>query len=185
MSDQPTNISDIPRDVLLEIGNYLDDESLLNLLLANKTRYQNDDIFRIIMRRRYPYLIRFKESKESWKHLYLRMVHYIAKLDEDFGFLYIPHPEFDPHSIYKNLSSSSFPSSQSYWLWSLWLILEISDKEYAVKLLRDFLKRGNKYFSHEDIDRAIEISKLLNRENLVKVLLDYMLAKILEDLDNI
>ena len=51
------------------------------------------------MKRRYPLLIEFRKDKESWKHLFIRMVHILALLDEKYGIPYIPTKGCDPEKL--------------------------------------------------------------------------------------
>lgn len=106
-------LSELPRDIHFKIANMMDDESILNMLIANP-KYDNENYFRQLMQYRYPLLIPFRyiaenwkryipftTKTETWKDLYIRMVHAIATLKEEFNFPYIPHPFFNPDRLVK------------------------------------------------------------------------------------
>lgn len=80
-----------------------DDRAILSMLSKNKD-YENEPFFQTIITKRYLLLIKFKRQLESWKNFYLRMIHSISLLKEEYGIPYIPHPDFNPTStIYSEI----------------------------------------------------------------------------------
>ena len=69
------------KDVYETIVHSSDDRTVLEMLSVNK-KFNQDDAFRRVLERRYPYLIAFRKEGETWKALYLRMIYYIEKLKE-------------------------------------------------------------------------------------------------------
>jgi hypothetical protein len=100
----------LTKDAYLYILNFADDRTILNMLSTNKKFHNIGDekFFEMIMKRKYPLLIRFKNDDhylkkfETWKHLYIRMVYYISKLDEEFKIPYIATEDFNPENFYLN-----------------------------------------------------------------------------------
>jgi hypothetical protein len=85
-----SNISGI-RDVDREILSKLDDRELLKACSIDKYTWNTicDDAF--LKRRllaKYPQIEKEKTKSETWKHFFLRAVHYIAKMKEEFGYDY-------------------------------------------------------------------------------------------------
>lgn len=98
----------VPNDIYWLIAENADDRTTLEMLKLNK-RF-DDTHFQKIINKRYPLLIRFKQENESWQDFYVRMIHFIALLQEKFQFPYIPHPKFNPEKFYKG-SYIFLPSS--------------------------------------------------------------------------
>ena len=104
----------LPRDIYLKIADEVvqrdeDDMIILNMLRVNK-KYYKDEHFQRLMQKRYPLLIKYKRQNESWKRFYLRMIHYISLLKEEFDIPYFPNPKFDPEYFYKKMSLVGFES---------------------------------------------------------------------------
>ena len=76
------NIAD--KDVYEYMLNFADDKTIINMLSVNK-HFNDEKFFEKVMKRRYPLLIEFRKEKESWKHLFIRMVHILALLYEKYG----------------------------------------------------------------------------------------------------
>ena len=87
----------------------LDDKSLLSLLQVNK-EYEAlpDTFFEQRLQQKFPFLVRYKPSDISWKQYYLKNVHYIGKLKEEYDLDYVSFPgtSSKPEKIYKKLSQS-------------------------------------------------------------------------------
>jgi hypothetical protein len=66
-------------------------------ILQNSESYNEKD-FRYFIVNRYPLLAEFKEG--SWKNLFIQMIYYISKLQEDFGIPYIPTKGYNPKTFY-------------------------------------------------------------------------------------
>ena len=96
--DEPPYIS---RDAYMSILEQADDRTILNMLSVNKT-YHNKELFKRIMSRRYPLLIKYKNSNETWKKFYMRMTYYLSVLKEEYNLPYIPHQDFSPRYLYSH-----------------------------------------------------------------------------------
>ena len=86
-----------------------DDETVIQMLNANVKFRPDDSFFERLMSRKYPLLMQYKDG--TWKQTYLKMVHYIAKLEEEFGIPYIPAVDFDPEYFYKNSSVNVYDAA--------------------------------------------------------------------------
>lgn len=71
------------------------------MLSVNK-KFHDEKFFRRVIQRKYPYLIEFKKKDETWKFLFLRMVHAIGKLQEEYGIPYIPIKGYNPVKFYRD-----------------------------------------------------------------------------------
>ena len=87
------------------------------------------------MRRKYPLLIKFKKPDENYKNLYLRMITYIAKLQEEFGIPYIHLPDLDPMRFYNKFKYSKLERVLSY-------AASNAAKVGNVKLVNELIDRG-------------------------------------------
>ena len=94
-----TGLKDIDREVL----RYVDDKELLMVSSLNrKTWYEvcDDDFLRRRLSK-YPDVEKYKKETESWKRFYLRVIHYIEKMKETFGFNYSDGDFIKQHNILK------------------------------------------------------------------------------------
>lgn len=90
---------ELTKDAYEYLLNFADDKAVLNMLSVNR-KFRDEKLFKRIMKRRYPLLLRFKPSRESYKSFFIEMVYYISKLQEDFGIPYIPFWKFNPKMFY-------------------------------------------------------------------------------------
>ena len=93
---------ELPKDVYEYLTNFADDRDILNMLSVNRQFNFDDEIFRRVMQRKYPLLIRYRNENETWKSLFIRMVYYLSELKEKYGIPYIPTDGCDPKKILKN-----------------------------------------------------------------------------------
>ena len=96
------NIDD--KNIYESIIKFADDRTVIDMLNANVKFKDDENFFERLVRARYPFLSRYK--KTTWKKLYLKMVHYMAKLEEEFGIPYIPEDIFNPETFYKTNKTS-------------------------------------------------------------------------------
>ena len=87
------------KDVYEYILNLADDKTTINMIRANPKVFDNERFYEKVMRKRYPFLIEFRNENETWKALYLRMVYTLAKLEEDYKIPYIPTKGCNPERI--------------------------------------------------------------------------------------
>lgn len=92
------NISD--KDVYEHMMNFADDKTIINMLSVNR-QFNDEKFFEKVMKRRYPLLIEFRKEGESWKRLFIRMVHILAILNEKYNIPYIPTKGCDPEKLLK------------------------------------------------------------------------------------
>ena len=87
----------LTKDVYLYLMNFADDVTILNMLSVNK-KFNDEIFFDRIIRRKYPFLVKFKNSNTSWKTFFVKMIYYINILNE-YGVSYIPVKEFNPELL--------------------------------------------------------------------------------------
>ena len=124
------------KDIYEYIVNLAEDRDVINMLSVNK-KFNDDLYFKKILEKRYPLLIKFKLEDETYKHLYLRMVKYMAKLWEEYKIPYIPAKSFDPEFSYR--TSKRHINIYSH---ILTYALEAENK----KLIEYFLEKGGEFF---------------------------------------
>ena len=93
------NIAD--KDVYEYMINFADDKTILNMLSVNR-KFRDEEFFERIMIRRYPLLIEFRKEGETWKHLFIRMVHILATLQETYQLPYIATKGCNPERLLKS-----------------------------------------------------------------------------------
>lgn len=79
----------LTKDTYEYLLNFADDRDVINMLSVNR-KFNDEVLFEKIMRKRYPELIGERKKNESWKNLFIRIVYYIALLDEEFHISYFP-----------------------------------------------------------------------------------------------
>ena len=133
----------INKDVYEYILNFVDNETLVNMLSVNK-KFSNDEYYLRLLIRKYPDLSKFRKD-ETYKKLFLRMTYYIEKLQKRYDFPYIPSPDFDPFAFYMEITANdSLPVSDEEKSWSQKLE-EWWDDDNP---LRDMWNEGLRYASH-------------------------------------
>tara|TARA_R110001599_G_scaffold36870_1_gene115091 strand:- start:1476 stop:1823 length:348 start_codon:yes stop_codon:yes gene_type:complete len=92
----------VSKDMYEYLAQFADDRTILTMLSVNKT-FNDQKFFERVIRRKYPFLIRFKKEDESYKNFFIKMTYYIAKLEELFGekYLKVKYTE-NPEYLYKN-----------------------------------------------------------------------------------
>ena len=95
----------ITKDTYEYLTNFADDRDIISMLSVNK-KFSDDEFFERVLKRKYPFLLKFRKENESYKKLYLRMVRYIAKLQEEFKIPYIPSSTFNPEDFYNRFRSN-------------------------------------------------------------------------------
>ena len=94
----------ISKDVYEYLTNFADDKTILNMLSINK-KFSDEQFFEKVMKRKYPLLVKFKNKEETWKQFFLRMTHYIYKIEEKYKIPYIPADTYNPYEIYKKVKN--------------------------------------------------------------------------------
>ena len=89
-----------------------DDETVIQMLNANVNFRPDDSFFERLMSRKYPLLTQYKAG--TWKQTYLKMIYYIAKLEEEFGIPYIPVEDFNPEKFYKGSHGNLYDTALYY-----------------------------------------------------------------------
>jgi len=83
-------------DIYLEIAKESDIRTILNMLSVNK-KFNDDKIFKEILLRKYPKLVKYKKE-ENWKKYFLNIVYFISKLEEEFNYKF--DNDKNPEKIY-------------------------------------------------------------------------------------
>lgn len=170
----------LSRDPYLLVAEQADDRTILNMLSVNKYFYDNG-FFERLMRKRYPLLTKYKQEKESWRHFYVRMIHYVSLLKEyasaykhpneswdgfysrmihyilllkEFSIPYIPHKDFDPAAFYTRFRTSPRLALEI----ALGLAAEIGDR----KLVDILIKTGAR-----DLNMALSVASFQGHKDLV------------------
>ncbi|GAH36589.1 unnamed protein product [marine sediment metagenome] len=77
---------DLNPDLYEYLTGFVDDKTIINMLSVNK-KFNDPIFFQRIFKRKYPFLIEFKEDNQTWKVFYLSMIKYIYKLLEEFDLI--------------------------------------------------------------------------------------------------
>ncbi len=98
----------LTKDMYEYLLNFADDKDVLNMLSTNK-KFRDETLFERIVKRKYPELIAFKNTNESFQYFFIKMVYYISKLKEVYDVPYFVG--INPESLYtdaKNLYLENF-----------------------------------------------------------------------------
>ena len=146
------------KDIYSYIVNLADDRTVLKMLSVNK-RVNDYTYFKKILEKRYPALLQLKEENETYKHLYLRMVKYLAKLWEEYEIPHISSKKFDPERLYEKLND--FKSQKI--IYNPYTSLLIAAAEIGdFKLAQHLIDKGGKInvFTYENAG-SLEMLKFL------------------------
>lgn len=99
-----TGIKDVDKQILLTIRDEKDFIETCSLNSYFKDKVCDDALYERRLKTKYPLLVNFKNTRaiENWKNFYLRMVYYIAKIQEKYQIPYIPSEKYNPESFYKH-----------------------------------------------------------------------------------
>jgi hypothetical protein len=86
-------------DVYEYLSTFTDDKDVLNMLSVNK-KFNNPVFFERALKRRYPFLLKYKTENSSWRSFYVSMIYYISKMKELFP---VYNDTFDPETVPKEM----------------------------------------------------------------------------------
>lgn len=93
------------KDIFQHLGDIADDKTVLQMIYLNKKTY-GDDYIKRILESRYPYLLQYKDPRESYRHFYVKNIYYIAKIREEFNVIYNKdYSHITPQNFYKILEA--------------------------------------------------------------------------------
>ena len=87
----------LTKDTYLYLTIFLGDGDVINMLSVNK-KFRNENNFEIVMRKRYPLLI--KPKSKNYKYTYIKTAYYISYLNK-LEIPYIPCINFNPKELYR------------------------------------------------------------------------------------
>ena len=149
------------KDIYTNLLNFADDRTIIHMLSVNK-KFNDDIFFERVMRRKYPLLLEFRNPDESYKKLYLRMVKYIAKLEEEFEIPYISGKYNNPEIFYKMYNRHP----KTIYIYAMYRAVEARDIE-MVKLL--FKKIHPRYYN-VSINSAIKLAEKYRYQEIIDYL---------------
>ena len=94
---------ELSKDTYLYLTNFADDRTILNMLSVNK-KFNDDNFFKQVMKRKYPLLLRYKEKQQTWKQFFISTVYCIEKIEETHNIPYYSIEGYNPKE-YCNYSS--------------------------------------------------------------------------------
>lgn len=163
----------IPKDVYEYLANFADDKTILNMLAVNK-KFNDPIFFERIMKRKYPLLLKMKPRKMDFKHFFLTMIHYIAKLEEEYKLPYLPSERFDPERFYDIVKEYEY-EGEDFWALALPFAAS-SGRQDLVDYVMKMGKLTNPRFFELGLFDAASSGKL----NIVK----FMVSKGAKDFDS-
>jgi len=95
----------LTKDAYEYLLNFADDKDIINMLSVNK-KFADDDFFKRLILRKYPYLASFKREDETWRKFFVKMVYYLSLLKENHQIPYIPAKNYNPEEFYKQYGKS-------------------------------------------------------------------------------
>lgn len=149
----------ITKDVYEYLTNFADDRTILNMLSVNK-KFNDEKFFERVIQRKYPLLIRFKKENDTWRSFYIRMIYYIAKLQQEFDFPYIPNT--NPERFYLDFSNSTLSKEDM-----MDIGLDFSALSGIINLIDYFIEKGA-----TNLDNALYITAEKGHLEAVKYLVN-------------
>ena len=148
---------ELTKDTYEYLTNFADDRTVLNMLSANK-KFNDEQFFKRVMERKYPFLIPLKEDGETMRGLFVRMTYYIAKLEEDFGIPYIAFQRYNPERFYKKYKDDPNIYSRA---------LEQAAKIDDLNIVRLMLDKGA-----VELNKALVFSVLSENTDMINLLIE-------------
>ena len=174
----------LTKDTYEYVLNFADDRTILMMLSTNK-KFRNEELFKKIMERKYPFLIKYKKSEEDFKDLFIKMIYYMAKLREYFDIVY--QEKFgDPEKHYNELKMliekerKTFVIDADNWYDNMPpgenIPFQLDDPEHRSlnKIRKNILNIGGKVVPETKLDQRAKlvwaISKDMQKRNLFEAL---------------
>lgn len=137
------NRKDTDREILLR----LPDKDLIQTCRLNKYLFTNvcdDNFFKRKLQLTYPHLLRFYSEKEyiNYKNFYLKIVFYIAKLQEDFNYSYVSGNPKVPYEIFKEASIEIVRNNKKHFQVNYQRLLSLAAEKGELDLVKEAVKNG-------------------------------------------
>lgn len=146
----------LPKDIYMVIALKTDDDNtILSMLSVNKRYFNDDEIFRFILQKRYPKLFsKTKEQKE--KQTYMKIIHYLNRLKKEFDVcICLRETPCDPEELYNKISNE--------------LNLEQNKNTHIYKIINKILLLTHaKYGNLNEVKRIIQNSNSNSNEENTK-----------------
>ena len=147
----------LTKDVYEYLLNFADDRDVLNMLSVNK-KFRDEEFFQRFMKRRYLELVKYKYENETWKKFFIKMIYYIAKLQEEFEISY-KYIKTNPEIFYKKHHKEED-------IYSYAMVLTGNNPDINTEDLIDFIKlMVNK---GANVNNAVGIAVSRNRFDIAK-----------------
>lgn len=148
-------MDEIGKDVYEYLLNFADDNAIISMLSVNR-KFSDDSFFEKVLKRKYPLLIQFRKENESFRSLFVRMVYYIAKLEEEFNIPYIPANKYDPEKFYKY-----YKDKEEIYNEAMQYAFEIED----IKIVKHLMEIGH----HISYDRAMFFGSRVGSTDIIEL----------------
>ena len=135
----------LPKDVYLYLMNFADDRTILNMLSVNK-KFNQDEFFIEVLKRRYPATIQFKPDNLSWKQYYLEVIACIDKISREFDYKYSVNAKKSPKEYYNLMKARSEMYTSNKWEFSLRIASYMGD----IDLVNYYLTKVGELYEGED-----------------------------------
>ena len=99
----------ISKDIYEYLLELVDDGTVLNMLSVNR-KFNNQNYFEKVVKRKYNHLLKYKEIDDNWRYFFVKIIYYNFQLENRFGVKYIYTKGFNPIKLcnYFKISSSIF-----------------------------------------------------------------------------
>ena len=110
-------------------------------MLSTNKIFNDPIFFQELVSRKYPSLLPFKKEGENWKHFYLRIVKYTAKLEEEFG--YTLSLSDDPEVFYRKKFCRRMLDKMDKWRTQEVDMFDLYEAPNIFELLYSDVQNGN------------------------------------------
>lgn len=147
-----SSLKDTDREILLKLS----DKELIKTCSLNKYLFRfvcDDNFFRRKLLLSYPDTLKYfnREKDKNYKNYYLKVVLYVAKLSEDFNFIYVSGNPEAHYDIIKRVSKEIVKDGKKQFLINYQELLYASSKRGEIGLMEEAIKKGADIHGENDM----------------------------------
>ena len=130
----------------------------------------DDNFFKRKLSLSYPDTLKFYEVNKfkNYKNFYLNIIFYIAKLQEDFNYLYVGGNPKTQYNLFKKISKEVSRDNKKQFLVNYQLLLRISAETGELELVKEAIERGVEI--HENDEYALRLASYNGQLEVIKYL---------------
>ena len=177
------------RDVDREVLKHVDDSELLKICSVNRKTWNevcDDNFLRRRLSVKYPGVEKYKKQRESWKRFFLRLIHSISKMEEEYGFVYEDGDFEEQYELLKNYQGDLLLQKSAdrgilplvkYTVEAgmevdIYNALRLAAANGNLEIVKYLIKAGENIHMHADLEAALITASRYGHLNVVKFLVE-------------